>query len=199
MKNVNKSLLTILLCLQCGCVSSLLHPPVRQSDFLPPDSPSLPPQKQNFAAFKNYVTLRSPSDNSGIDNAGVYYNPQIDYSQITKSKSNSAISNSSHSPVAASVAKMVYILYAVGICCLLASAALFYFGMIIPGSKCLLAGFFLPIAATWLNYHYAAVIAAVLIGSALGFLWAFAKHNKEKIAYAEKYAETEIAKLKAKL
>jgi hypothetical protein len=103
------------------------------------------------------------------------------------------------SPVAAAVAKTVYLLYAVGVCALIAGGVLIYFGQLIPGAKCVVAGFILPIAATWLNYHYAAVIAAVLIGSAGGFLWAFARHNPAAVAGLRRFFVNGYAKVEKEI
>ena len=89
------------------------------------------------------------------------------------------------SPVAKSVAGIVHLMEAGGVLCLLACAALCYFGQYIPGVKCGLAGVALPVCAIWFNYHYGLVIALVLICAALAFLWGFYKEDPEDFALVE--------------
>jgi hypothetical protein len=89
---------------------------------------------------------------------------------------------------------------------LLAGGALIYFGMVIPGVKCVAGGIALPVAAIWIDYHYAVVIWTLCIGSAIGFVWALKKYDpalaKQLIAdwtNAAVLAEKEVTELKAKL
>ena len=89
------------------------------------------------------------------------------------------------SPVARSVAGIVHLMEAGGVICLLACAALCYFGQYIPGVKCGLAGVALPVCAIWFNYHYGLVIALVLICAALAFLWGFYKEDPEDFRLVE--------------
>ena len=92
---------------------------------------------------------------------------------------------SATSPVARSVAGIVHLMEAGGVICLLACAALCYFGQYIPGVKCGIAGISLPVCAIWFNYHYGLVIALVLISAALAFLWGFYKEDPQDFALVE--------------
>jgi hypothetical protein len=97
------------------------------------------------------------------------------------------------SPVAAAVSKIVHWMEFAGLVCLIAAAALFYFGLILPGAKCAIAGVVLPVSAVWFNYHYGLVIAGILISSAIGFVWAVNQKHPEYLAQLEKKIREQVA------
>jgi hypothetical protein len=61
-------------------------------------------------------------------------------------------------------------LYAAAGFCLIACAALGYFGQVWPAVKCGIAGITLPIFAAWYSEHWAWVIAGLLVAFAIYFL-----------------------------
>jgi membrane protein implicated in regulation of membrane protease activity len=61
-------------------------------------------------------------------------------------------------------------LYAAAGFCLIACAALGYFGQVWPAMKCGIAGITLPVFAAWYSEHWAWVIAGLLVAFAIYFV-----------------------------
>ena len=110
------------------------------------------------------------------------------------------------SGIASFFSTVMEISIALGLLSLSAGGALIYFGMVIPGVKCIIGGIALPVAAIWLDFHYALVIWIVFISAAIGFAWALHRYDPKLastlLADAKEAAltsETELKNLKTKL
>ena len=103
-----------------------------------------------------------------------------------------ATARAKSSPVAAAVSRIVHWMEFAGVVCLVAAAALFYFGMMIPAVKCAVAGVVLPVSAVWFNYHYGLVIGGVLVSAAAGFVFAVNRKHPEYLAKLESKIRSEI-------
>lgn len=100
---------------------------------------------------------------------------------------------SSSSAIKATVSTTEHLLWVIGVACVLGAVACFWFGLYIPGAKLMAAGILLPIFATWFAYNYLWIVAIVLIGSAIGFLWAERNSALEKSIANAAYFEIQDA------
>ena len=97
------------------------------------------------------------------------------------------------SVIARAVSNIVHIAEIVGLLSLISGGLLIYFGQVIPGVKCVIGGIILPVSAVWFDYHYGLVLWLLLIGSAIGFLWALNKYDPALL----KSLDIEASKIRA--
>jgi|ERR1700728_770074 len=102
----------------------------------------------------------------------------------------------SQSPVKKTVDLFVYIMWISAFLAFFGAGACFYFQFYFPGAKLLVASFLLPIAATYLAFHYVAVIAMLLIVAALGVIWGERNTAFEKTVFND--VESEASTLESK-